>query len=222
MFHQEEIVMRKSGTQSETFNKIVEASLQLFNQEGERVITTNHIAERMNISTGKLYYHFRNKEEIINELYHRYVKGMAEQLSAALNHNNSIEAMVMAMEKTLRHIWSFRFLPKSLPSLFCVNPQLEEEHQQLSRGQLNSKLGQLFASLREQGMLLVDDQQLAHLVQHFQMVQTGWVNTIKQNASAAELDKLIQSGCRSLMFLLAPYVSPRFQSPFERVFSRYA
>lgn len=82
--------MRKSG-QSETFNKIVEASLQLFNQEGERVITTNHIAERMNISTGKLYYHFRNKEEIINELYQRYVKGMAEQLSAALSHSNSIE-----------------------------------------------------------------------------------------------------------------------------------
>ncbi|QEL54258.1 TetR/AcrR family transcriptional regulator [Chromobacterium paludis] len=222
MFHQEEIVMRKSGTQSDTFNKIVEASLHLFNQEGERVITTNHIAARMNISTGKLYYHFRNKEEIIVELYQRYVKGMAEQLSAALNHSNSIEAMIMAMEKTLRHVWSFRFLPKSLPSLFCVNPELEEEHQALSRGQLNSKLGQLFSRLREQGMIQVDDQQLPHLVQHFQMVQTGWVNTIKQNANAAELEKLIQSGCRSLMFLLAPYVSPRFQLPFERACARFA
>ncbi|UTH74982.1 TetR/AcrR family transcriptional regulator [Chromobacterium sp. IIBBL 290-4] len=214
--------MRKSGSHSETFNKIVEASLQLFNQEGERLITTNHIAERMNISTGKLYYHFRNKEEIITELYHRYVRGMGEQLASALNHSNSIEAMVMAMEKTLRHIWSFRFLPKCMPSLFCINPKLAEEHQALSRGQLNSKLGQLFGRLREQGMILVDDQQLSHLVQHFQMVQTGWISTIKQNASPAELEKLIESGCRSLMFLLSPYVSPRYQPPFQRACARFA
>lgn len=71
-------------------------------------------------------------------------------------------------------------------------------------------------------MILVDDQQLAHLVQHFQMVQTGWISTIRQNASAAELDKLIQHGCRSLMYLLTPYVSPRFQSPFERACARFA
>ncbi|OHX14032.1 TetR/AcrR family transcriptional regulator [Chromobacterium sphagni] len=214
--------MRKSGSQSPTFDKIIEASLQLFNQEGERVITTNHIAERMNISTGKLYYHFRNKEEIVNELYQRYVKGMGEQLSAAINHCNSIEAMVGAMEKTLRHIWSFRFLPQSLPSLFCVNPVLAENHQQISRGQLNNKLGQLFARLREQGMLQGDDSQLQHLVQHFQMVQTGWVTSIRNSASAAELERMVEAGCRSLMYLLSPYVSPRFQQPFQRACARFA
>ncbi|MBN3004549.1 AcrR family transcriptional regulator [Chromobacterium alkanivorans] len=214
--------MSKSGNRSQTFQNIVDASLQLFNQEGERVITTNHIAERMNISTGKLYYHFRNKEEIISELYQRYVKGMAEQLSAALRHSNSIEAMVGAMEKTLRHIWSFRFLPKSMPSLYYLHPELAENHQQLSRGQLAGRLAQLFARLREQGVLLGDDKQLAHLVQHFQMVQTGWVTTLKHSATPAELERMVKDGCRSLLYLLTPYVDPRYRPPFDRVCARYA
>ena len=108
--------MSKSGERSQTFQHIIDASLQLFNQEGERVITTNHIAERMNISTGKLYYHFRNKEEIISELYQRYVKGMAEQLSAALKHSNSIEAMVGAMEKRCATSGASASCPRACPA----------------------------------------------------------------------------------------------------------
>ncbi|OWY39201.1 hypothetical protein CEK28_10045 [Xenophilus sp. AP218F] len=214
--------MKTSGSKSQTFHQIVDASLQLFNQEGERVITTNHIAERMNISTGKLYYHFRNKEEIINELYQRYVKGMAEQLAAAWSQSNSIEAMVNAMERTLRHIWSFRFLPKSMPSLFCINPELADNHQQISRGQLNNRLSQLFARLRDEGILQGDDDQMEHLVQHFQMVQTGWVTSIRNNLNPTELERTVRAGCRSLLYLVAPYVDPRFQTPFQRVCARYA
>ena len=55
-----------------TYTKIIEASLLLFNEEGERQISTNHIAAYLGISPGNLYYHFRNKDEIIIQLYKRY------------------------------------------------------------------------------------------------------------------------------------------------------
>ncbi len=51
---------RRGGTKA----RIVEASLELFNQHGERAMTTNHIAAHLGISPGNLYYHSRNKEEI--------------------------------------------------------------------------------------------------------------------------------------------------------------
>ena len=55
-----------------TYNRIVDASLVLFNEEGERNISTNHIAAHLSISPGNLYYHFRNKDEIIMQLFKRY------------------------------------------------------------------------------------------------------------------------------------------------------
>ena len=48
--------------------RILEASILLFNEMGVVAITTNHIADNLKISPGNLYFHFRNKEEIVREL----------------------------------------------------------------------------------------------------------------------------------------------------------
>ena len=63
-----------------TRDRILMASLQLFNERGERVVTTNHIAAELGISPGNLYYHFRNKSEIISELLEQYQHDILELL----------------------------------------------------------------------------------------------------------------------------------------------
>lgn len=64
-----------------TKDRILQISLQLFNERGERSVTTNHIAAELGISPGNLYYHFRNKHEIIKELMHQYQVETLEMLS---------------------------------------------------------------------------------------------------------------------------------------------
>ena len=55
-----------------TRERIVHSSLELFNQQGERSVSTNHIAAHMEMSPGNLYYHFPNKQAIIAELFTEY------------------------------------------------------------------------------------------------------------------------------------------------------
>ena len=55
-----------------TSQRIANSSLELFNQLGERSVSTNHIAAHMEISPGNLYYHFPNKQAIISVLFSEY------------------------------------------------------------------------------------------------------------------------------------------------------
>ena len=61
--------------------RVVEAAIRLFNERGTAAVSTNHIADGAGISPGNLYYHFRNKEEIIRAIFGRMIaawEAMAE------------------------------------------------------------------------------------------------------------------------------------------------
>jgi AcrR family transcriptional regulator len=54
----------------DTKSKILDAALQLFNQEGVSNVTMRDIARLVGISAGNLAYHFKNKDFIIEALFH--------------------------------------------------------------------------------------------------------------------------------------------------------
>jgi AcrR family transcriptional regulator len=60
--------MPKASSPNKTKIKIQKTALRLFNSEGVQNIHTHDIAKAAGISPGNLYYHYRNKEEIIHEL----------------------------------------------------------------------------------------------------------------------------------------------------------
>ena len=56
-----------------TADAILETALTLFNRNGASSVSTRHIADEMRISPGNLYYHFRNREEIVRALMQRMI-----------------------------------------------------------------------------------------------------------------------------------------------------
>jgi len=54
-----------------TKDRIVTASVRLFNATSVAAVTTNHIAADLGMSPGNLYYHFANKEEIVRAAFDR-------------------------------------------------------------------------------------------------------------------------------------------------------
>ena len=55
-----------------TKDKIINTAIKLFNQHGTETISTNHIAKKTGISPGNLYYHFRNKNDIMISILNKF------------------------------------------------------------------------------------------------------------------------------------------------------
>src|SRR6266567_9198476 len=65
-------ILPEEGTEKmNTKERIVETAIRLFNEQGTGAVSTNHIAQALSMSPGNLYYHFRNKEEIIRAILER-------------------------------------------------------------------------------------------------------------------------------------------------------
>lgn len=109
-------------------DEILAAAAELFNEHGTASISTNHIAKQANISIGNLYYHFKNKEEIIRALYALIVKETGKTLELQPNTKFTADDLNSMLAKRLKSIWKYRFFRRELVSLCQNDPVLAEEY----------------------------------------------------------------------------------------------
>ena len=68
---------------SDTREKIISCSLELFAVEGTKSVSIRDICAQVGIKESSVYYHFKNKQAIIDELYARFER-RAEAANAAV------------------------------------------------------------------------------------------------------------------------------------------
>jgi AcrR family transcriptional regulator len=78
-------------------------AIQLFNEQGTTVVSTNHIASAIGISPCNLYYHFRNKEDIIRAIFEQMDAYGFEQYHVILDNYQpgTIEAIEQKIFRTV-------------------------------------------------------------------------------------------------------------------------
>lgn len=83
--------------------EIMDAALSLFIEKGYLNTTTQDIIDKVKISRGLLYYHFKNKEDILYHLIERNSEPMLKKLSAIVydKEKSAIQKMKMFIESTL-------------------------------------------------------------------------------------------------------------------------
>ncbi len=104
-----------------TKDRILQISLQLFNERGERSVTTNHIAAELGISPGNLYYHFRNKHEIIKELMYQYQVETLDMLSLPEDRPLTTNDKINYFQVLSGQLWSYRFIHRDVYHLVESN-----------------------------------------------------------------------------------------------------
>lgn len=95
-----------------TKDKIILVSIDLFNKSGVAAVTTNHIAKELNISPGNLYFHFRNKEEIIRQIFKIMCRDT--YLLWRMKKGQRPTHPLTLIEKNFELFWKYRFFHREM------------------------------------------------------------------------------------------------------------
>ncbi len=116
-----------------TRQRILVASLLLFNEHGEPGTRTNEIADEVDISPGNLHYHFRRKADIIAALLDEFQADTRRVLHPPDEGAVSIDDFWVFLHLLLELTAAYRFLFRDLESLTESYPQVQRVLGQFAR-----------------------------------------------------------------------------------------
>lgn len=112
--------------------RILASALELFNDRGSAMVSTNHIAGRAGVSPGNLYYHFRNKDEIIRSLFDQMDELWSGKFSLPPEGlvPSDLETYVA---ENYRLIGEYRFIYRELAQLVRDDDEIARKYRELRR-----------------------------------------------------------------------------------------
>jgi len=163
-----------------TRERILEAALQLFNAQGSRAVTTNHIAAACGISPGNLYYHFRNKEEIIRSLFDEMDRvGAEEYLAINAERGPDTATMEETFAMIQRYNWRYRFFKRELTALVQSDPELAERFASVHRANLAMVRGAIDRSVSAGVLVDMEETERALLADELWLLTLFWLNYLE-------------------------------------------
>ncbi|MDO4432971.1 MAG: TetR/AcrR family transcriptional regulator [Alysiella sp.] len=200
-----------------TYQRIIDASLQLFNEHGERTISTNHIAQHLSMSPGNLYYHFANKDEIIMQLFKRYSETMHRYLMQT--------KLPESVSKTVGYafglydiLWHYRFLFSDVNTLLVRSAALLGEHHDFTRIRIAPLLVKLLQQLADNGVIVIDEIGVRDLSVNMWLITKYWFefdHSLPERATSEQQAKA--RGVYRTLSLLRPYIDPTHLPEFDQM-----
>ena len=202
-----------------TYTRIINASLVLFNEEGERNISTNHIAAHLGISPGNLYYHFRNKDEIIIQLFKRYSEALLQYLQEA-ELPKDVEVAITYMAGIYNVMWEYRFLFSDVNTLLARSAELLGEHNNFTHAKVSPLLVKLLNELNDHGIICADKTAIDDLAVNMWIMTKYWFDfdgSLQGRTKLTEDSKA--RGVQRSLSLLRPYLLPDHMVEFDQKIS---
>jgi len=190
----------------QTRERILEASLAMFNAQGEPNVTTNHIADELGISPGNLYYHYRNKDDIVEQVFMRYEARMDEALLVPEGRLPDLEDVWMQLHLVFECMWNYRFLYRDLVDILSRNRKLKAHFARiLDRAAISAAA--VLRGLAEAGIVRATADEIRATAENILLVATFWLNfNIVRNARADSSQDDLTRGIYQVMLLIAPFL----------------
>jgi AcrR family transcriptional regulator len=208
-----------------TRERILDLSLRLFNDFGEPNVNTTLISEEMNISPGNLYYHFKNKDDIINCIFQQFEREIDKLLAVPEDRQANVEDAWLFLHVLFELIWKYRFFYRDLNNLLANNRTLELKFKQLLTQKVKVAKA-LAVGLKAAGDLSADEREIDALATNMVVVATYWLSYsyVLDPRRFNEPDVVgaaLQRGCYQVLSLMAPYLTGDSRALFEKLAAEY-
>ena len=188
----------------QTHQRILDAALTMFNAQGEPNVTTNHIADELEISPGNLYYHFRNKDDIIEHLFARFEERMDAALVAPQGRLPGLEDIWLQLHLVFESIWDYRFLYRDLVEILSRNRRLRMRFARILR-RADEQAHTVMRGLSQAGVMRASSEELAATATNILVIATFWLNYASARGDKDE-HASIRDGIVQVMMLIAPFL----------------
>jgi len=202
-------------------DRILERSLQLMNEEGAEAASTTRIAAELGISPGNLYYHFKNREEIVRVLF----DGLETEFRAVLVEDVlppiSPARFAAYYLRSFDLAWRYRFFFSGLLGLLRRDDELAARYRLLQSwavAELEKTAGQF---VKDGSMVRPRSRTgLRAIALNTWLIWMSWIRflQISGKTDLAREDRV--AGIVQLVVLLAPYLEEGFDRAARRVLTR--
>lgn len=189
-----------------TRDRIVDTAIALFNEQGTEAVSTNHIAQAMGISPGNLYYHFRNKEEIIRVVLDRMIAAWAVVYSLPDDRPPIVEDLGHMLRGNFEVAWEYRFFYRELVSLMQRDPQLRATYQAVRENGFTN-IYRLFGYFVSAQVLRppTPPTTLEDIAELCWMVGDFWLTSVELGGAPVTPEQM-QRGVHVMLQILQPYL----------------
>jgi AcrR family transcriptional regulator len=194
-----------------TRDRILQASLALFNAQGLAAVSTHKIAAELGISPGNLHYHFKAKQLIVEWLFRRFEQRM-EALNGSSASIAAIDDLWLALHLRFEAIDEYRFIYRDMAFLAGEYPALGQRAQALTAQNLLAAQA-LCEGLVASGVIETSAEQARILA--LQMVFT----TVPGRDALAQADPGLAAFYT--LTLVSPYVSSESRAYLDYLRGKY-
>lgn len=189
-----------------TRERILETSLRLFNRFGEPNVTTADIAGEMEISPGNLYYHFRNKDQIIAELFASFEQRLDGLLVAPVGRHAGVEDLWLLLHLLFEAMWEHRFLFRDLDEILSRNRKLAGRFALIMRRGSRTMI-ELCRWMVATGAMRASEREIAAIAENVTVIATYWISYQKLSAGELATEAVsLDRAAYQVLSLIAPFV----------------
>lgn len=203
-----------------TRERILQASLALFNAQGLAAVSTHRISAELEISPGNLHYHFKAKQLIVDRLFRRF-EDRLELLNTSSNTVRAIDDLWLALHLRFEAIDAYRFVYRDMAYLSSEYPALGERAQALTAQNLLAAQS-LCETLVATGVIEATTEEAQTLALQMVFTTTCWLS-FERLVPGRDALQQADPGLAAFytLTLIAPYVSRESRAYLDYLRGKY-